>query len=371
MAVDALVRIDTEGAYANLLLAQVLARAALDARDRGFVTELVYGTTRMRRACDHLVDRFIIDTTVEPVVRAALRLGAYQLAFLGTPPHAAVDATVGVVPKRARGFVNAILRRVADHPVGPTEWPSDAVRLSYPDWIIDRLTTDLGASDAAASLAAMNEAGQVHVRDDGYRQDRASQLVAAAVEGGPGLRVADVCAAPGGKATAIAATGAAVYASDARVGRLSLVVSNRDGLHQRAMHVVGADGRALPWRSASFDRVLVDAPCSGLGALRRRPDARWRIVPEAVDRLVEVQKALVDEAVRVLAPGGMLVYSVCTLTNAESQGVDEHIAAAHPGLVAVPVADGPWRPFGRGARLLPYDADTDGMCMFRYVAAGS
>ncbi len=371
VAVDALVRIDTDGAYANLLLAQVLATAALDERDRGFVTELVYGTTRMRRACDHLVDRFIIDTTVEPAVRAALRLGAYQLAFLGTPPHAAVDATVGVVPKRARGFVNAILRRVAQHPVGPNEWPSDAVRLSYPDWLVERLTTDLGEADAAASLVAMNEPGQVHVRDDGYRQDRASQLVAAAVEGGPGLRVADVCAAPGGKATAIAATGATVFASDARVGRLSLVVANRNAHRLGAMHVVAADGRALPWPSASFDRVLVDAPCSGLGALRRRPDARWRIVPEAIDRLVEVQKALVDEAVRVLAPGGMLVYSVCTLTKAESLGVDEHIAATHPTLVAAPVDDGPWRPYGDGVRLLPYDADTDGMCMFRYVVAGS
>ena len=111
--------------------------------------------------------------------------------------------------------------------------------------------------------------------------------------------------------------------------------------------------------------MLVDAPCSGLGVLRRRPDARWRVDAGAVERLAEVQRALVDAAVRLVRPGGQLVYSVCTLTTAEGPGIDAHLAHHHPELTALPPPDGPWRPTGRGARLLPQDADTDGMYLLR------
>ena len=126
-------RIDTGGAYANLVLSAELDRSGLAGADRGFATDLVYGTTRRRRACDHLVDRFLV-RPVEPRVRNALRLGAYQLAFAGVAPHAAVGETVEVAPRPARGLVNAVLRRVADAPVS---WPDDATRLSVPDWILD------------------------------------------------------------------------------------------------------------------------------------------------------------------------------------------------------------------------------------------
>jgi transcription termination factor NusB len=183
LAIDALVRIERDGAYANLVVPQLLARSGLDTRDRGFVTELVYGTTRMRRACDHIVDRFLLSTDVDPPVRAALRVGAYQLAFAGVAPHAAVDATVGAVPKKVRGLVNAVLRRVAANPVGDDAWPDDATRLSYPDWIVERLVADLGRADAMDALATMNVAPPVTVRADGYRQDPSSQAVAALVGG--------------------------------------------------------------------------------------------------------------------------------------------------------------------------------------------
>src|SRR5690606_20689393 len=157
VAVRALVRIDAEGAYANLVVPALLADADLDERDRRFVTDLVYGTVRMQRACDWLCERFL-NRDIEPEVRAALRLGAYQLAFLGTPAHAAVDVTVEVAPRRARGLVNAVLRRVAGAiPEGDDDWPSLGVRLSYPDWIAERLTDDLGADDALGALAAMNQ----------------------------------------------------------------------------------------------------------------------------------------------------------------------------------------------------------------------
>ena len=362
VAVRVLRRVDEEGAYANLVLGHELTRASLSARDRAFVTELVYGTVRMRRACDFLVDRFV-SRDVDPAIRTVLRLGAYQLQWTAVPSHAAVAETVGLAPQRARGFVNAVLRRVADGR-GAVEWPDDATRLSYPDWIVDRLVADLGRPDALAALEQMDVAPTVHERADGYVQDEASQWVAALVDAAPGARVADVCAAPGGKATALAATGAVVFAADVRAARARVIVENAARLHH-ALPVVVVDGRAPAWRAAQFDRVLLDAPCSGLGALRRRPDARWRVTADAVDRLAALQRDLVDAAVDLLAPGGVLVYSVCSLTVAESLAIDAHIASAHPALEPLAAPGAPWRPWGRGALVLPHDAGTDGMFVLR------
>jgi 16S rRNA (cytosine967-C5)-methyltransferase len=364
VALDVLDRIDGEGAYANLALPAALDRSGLDGRDRGFATDLVYGTTRMRRACDFLVDRFLA-RPVEPGVRNALRLGAYQLVFAGVAPHAAVGETVAVAPRKARGLVNAVLRRVAETPVN---WPDDATRLSVPDWMAELLAADLGPGDAAAALAAMNEPATVAERPDGYVQDPASQQVAEAVGVAPGERVLDVCAAPGGKATALAAAGGWVVAADARPGRAGLVAANAARLRLGdRVAVVAADGTAPPWRPGSFDRVLVDAPCSGLGTLRRRADLRWRVEPEAVERLAALQGRLLAAAADLVRPGGALVYAVCTLTAAESTGVDAGLASRRPDLVPADTPGGPWRPWGRGAILLPQAAGTDGMCLFRYT----
>jgi 16S rRNA (cytosine967-C5)-methyltransferase len=368
LAIELLRRIDEDGAYANLVVPRALARSEFDPRDRRFVTEVVYGATRMRRACDHLVDRFLV-RPVEPAVRAALRAGAYQLHFMRTPPHAAVAATVAAVGGRARGLVNAVLRRVADSPVA---WPDEPTRLSYPDWIVDRLDADLGEAEARAALERMNEAAPVDERPDGYVQDRASQWVAGLVGAGPGDVVGDLCAAPGGKATALAEVGAVVVAGDASRRRAGLVAANAERLGLTAnVHVVAADGRHPPLAPACLDRVLLDAPCSGLGTLRRRPDARWRIDPDAVPRLARLQCELIEGAVSLVRPGGMLVYSVCTLTIAESIGVDDSIAEHRPDLVPLDPPPAPWRPWGRGARLLPQDAGTDGMALFRYLRTDS
>jgi 16S rRNA (cytosine967-C5)-methyltransferase len=378
VALDVLDRIDAEGAYANLALPPALERSGLDPRDRRFVTELVYGTTRMRRACDFLVDRYLAQP---PTGRArnTLRLGAYQVAFAGVPAHAAVSETVAVAPKSVRGLVNAVLRKVATDKV---HWPDDAVRLSVPDWVLERLTADLGVDDALAALEAMNEPAEVTERADGYVQDLASQQVAAAVDAGPGDLVIDLCAAPGGKATALAAAGAMVVAGDVRPPRARLVAGNaeRVGVADRVA-TVAADAAHPPFRPGVADRVLVDAPCSGLGTLRRRADLRWRTEAASVERLAELQRTLVGTAAELVAPGGMLVYSVCTLTAAESTGVDAWLAAERPEFepVALPGAMGsdagdaagaaPWAPWGRGGILLPQAAGTDGMCLFRYRRA--
>ncbi|MGH9067692.1 MAG: transcription antitermination factor NusB, partial [Acidimicrobiales bacterium] len=200
MAVAAMVRIE-DGAYANLALPEMLGRSGMAPRDRAFATELVYGATRMRRACDWLVDPHLRGP-VQPEVRAALRLGAYQLAFAGTPAHAAVSATVSAALPRARGLVNAVLRRVAGGL--PPSWPDAGTELSYPDWIVARLVEDLGPGPARAALERMNRPPPVSTREDGYVQDLGSQWVVELVGAQPGQRVADLCAAPGGKATALA-----------------------------------------------------------------------------------------------------------------------------------------------------------------------
>jgi len=364
LAIAALVRIDTEGAFANVVLPQMLAASDLDTRDRGFVTELVYGSTRRRRALDHVIDRYLVQDP-PPSARAALRLGAYQLIELGTPPHAAVSATVSAAPKRFRGLVNAILRKVAGAAFDGIDYPDSAIELSYPDWIADLLRSELGGDAADQAMRTMNKPAMVHRRDDGYIQDPSSQVVAAAVPAGPGDLVLDMCAAPGGKATALAARGARVIAADLRQSRVGMIVSNRSSLGLDDIHPLVADGLAAPFRPASFDAVLLDAPCSGLGALRRRPDARWRIQPSNIINLAGLQAELLSEAAGLVKPGGTLVYSVCTLTRAETIGPIEAALAsgALEGFEPQPSPEGAWQPSdgsANSALLLP-DDEHDGM----------
>ena len=211
----------------------------------------------------------------------------------------------------------------------------------------------------------MNVGAPSTARADGYVQDESSQFVGAAVGALAGERVADICAAPGGKATAMAASGALVAASDLRASRVSLIAANREKLDAASLLVAVADGTRLPYRDATFDRVLVDAPCSGLGALRHRPDARWRIQADAPDRLAALQFALLREAERVVKPGGVVLYSVCTLTDAETVAVDARVERELPSLVPVALGD-PWQPRGRGGQILPQLLDTDGMFAVRY-----
>ncbi|MFN8053231.1 MAG: transcription antitermination factor NusB [Acidimicrobiales bacterium] len=365
VALDALIEIEADGAYANLRLGPLLQKSGLDERDRRLVTELVYGTIRRRRSLDYLVDRFLVADPAPPA-RAALRLGAYQLRFTDIPDHAAVSATVDIAPKRFRGMVNAVLRKVATAPVN---WPDDATRLSYPDWIVDRLRADLGDDAALGALETMNRAPDVSVRDDGYTQDRSSQRVADALGVGDGDLVIDVCAAPGGKATALAAAGARVVAADQRAKRVGLLAGNIDRTAggrsgDATVWPLVADARHPAIRPGVADAVLVDAPCSGLGVLRRRADARWRITADDVDRLSGIQHDILDASAGLVGVGGLLAYSVCTLTRAETLDVAERFAAEHPEFEPQPSLPEPWTPWGSGSLLLPQADDSDGMALF-------
>jgi 16S rRNA (cytosine967-C5)-methyltransferase len=418
LALDALVRIE-DGAYAQVLVPSMLRDSNLRDRDRAFATDLVYGTVRAQRRLDDLVTRAATRPLhrLDPPVRAALRLGAYQLLH-DVPRHAAVSETVDALAARsprARGFGNAVLRALTR--LGPP-WPdppSDAVALSYPDWLVERLARDLGESDAHAALVAMNEPAAMTLRPnpreatadaleaelrsagvnvergllvpdalivrgigdpgalpavrDGRAtpQDQASQALVGVVDPRPGERIADVAAAPGGKATAIAErVGAegAVIALDIDAGRLRLVTEASNRLDLDNVHAVLADGRALPLTAARFDRVLLDAPCSGFGVLRRRPDARWRVSESSIGGLAALQRELLAAAAALVRPGGVLVYSVCTLTRAETIDVDEWAAQHLDGFDALPPPGAPWQPLGRGALLLPQAAGTDGMFVF-------
>ncbi|MEY2468061.1 MAG: rRNA (cytosine967-C5)-methyltransferase [Actinomycetota bacterium] len=365
VALDALVRIEDGHAYANLVMPALFERSSLDQRDRKFVTELVYGTTRMRRALDAALEPHL-KRDVEPLVRTVLRLGAYQLLYADVAPHAAVSTSVSLAPKRAQGFVNAVLRRVSE--AGLIETDDIGTRLSYPDWIVSRLRADLGDDDAVAALEAMNDAPRPHARADGYVQDPASGLVAELVDAQPGHRVADLCAAPGGKATALAhrVGDGVVVAADIRPGRVELVAQNAASTGTAAaLSPVIADGFAPPLRRAAFDRVLVDAPCSGLGVLHRRADARWRIEHDAVPTMASAGWRLLLAASELVATGGVLVYSVCTLTAAETVDVGSWAVDQLDGFTALDPPGAPWSRRGAGALLLPQTIGSDGMYILR------
>jgi 16S rRNA (cytosine967-C5)-methyltransferase len=419
LAIDALVRVEG-GAHANVLLPRLLRGQRLDARDRAFATDLVYGTLRRRGSIDYLLSQAMDRPAkkLDPPVQAALRVGVYQLVE-GVPAHAAVSETVNAAARRsrrARGFVNAVLRRVASF--GPSwRWPvgddidAIAIRSSHPPWIVARLLDDLGPADTHAVLDADNEPaavtlrvnrrfttsaalaeelrgigaqvrpgrlapGSLEVRGAGdlaslpavregraTPQDQASQAVVDIVAPRPGERVVDLAAAPGGKAGAIAerTEGGLVVAVDVNPHRLQLVGDAAVRLGLSGLVAIQADGRRPPLRAGTFDRVLVDAPCSGLGVLRRRPDARWRVRPESVALLAQLQRELLGAAAALVRPGGAVVYAVCTVTWAETREVDAWAASELPHLVAVPPPGPPWRPWGRGGLLLPFAAGTDGM----------
>jgi 16S rRNA (cytosine967-C5)-methyltransferase len=418
VALDALLRIE-DGAFAHILVPQLLRGSRLEARDRALVTDLVYGTVRHQRALDFLLAAVSSRPigSLDPSVRAALRLGAYQL-MIGVPAHAAVGETVGTVDERARGYANGVLRALARK--GPPfplpegrDAESVALRTSHPDWIVRLLFDAFGETDATATLELDNapppvtlrvnlvrttvEAltaelaaagvdvepgalvpGAVLVRHSGdlavlpavaegraTPQDQASQAVVAVLDPQPGERVLDVASAPGGKATAAAERmrGAGiVVAADLHLGRVRTVsrAADRIGVAATVATLV-ADGRSPAVRDGAFDRVIVDAPCSGLGVLRRRPDARWRVQPTDVLDLAALQKLLLAATARAVKPGGRLVYAVCTLTPEETVGVDEWARGALPEFTADAPPASPWRPHGRGAILLPSDAQTDGM----------
>jgi 16S rRNA (cytosine967-C5)-methyltransferase len=350
-----LLRVFEEDAYADR--AFPAAAAGLDERDRALAQRLAYGTIQRVRTLDHGIEALGRRPVakLDPPVRAALRLGAYQLAFAEVAVHAAVNESVELVRaagvERAVSFTNAVMRRLAlglrelmeALPEGTAT--ESALRHSYPDWVAELWWRELGPDEALALMRAQNEPletvvrrnerkpaevagepdpeipGALHVeRVDGqalrqgliWPQSRGSQLAGLAVGSRDGERVLDLCAAPGGKATQLAGD---VTAVELHAGRARELEENCARLGAN-VHVLNADALELPPDLRDFDRVLVDAPCSGLGVLASRPDLRWRAKP-----LPELQRDLLAVAAERVKPGGTVLYSVCTISAAENEEV--------------------------------------------------
>jgi 16S rRNA (cytosine967-C5)-methyltransferase len=346
-AYETVFRVFEQDAYADRALRTAVA--SLDQRDRAFAQRLSYGTIQRLRTLDHAIGQLGRRPVrkLDPPVRAALRLGAYELGFMQTPRHAAVNEAVELVRRagleRAVAFTNAVLRRVADGIEALLEsLPEGALKHSYPDWVEQVWTRDFGREQALALMRAQNEAPETVVRlirgeiegeptdiPGAYRvervdedalaegriwpQSRGSQLAGLVVGAREGERTLDLCAAPGGKATMLAGD---VTAVEKHPGRARELEENAARLGATNVSVVCADALELPPELRDYDRALVDAPCSGLGVLASRPDLRWRAEP-----LPELQLALMRAAGDRVRTGGTIVYSVCTLNADENEAI--------------------------------------------------
>lgn len=396
IAFEVLRRVEEGGAYASRALDAALAQAgALDPREAGLATELVYGTLRRALSLDAALaphSRRALPA-LDPAARVALRLGAYQLLHLRTPPHAAVGETValakGVDHGRAAGFVNAVLRALARTPASPAPPPFDrdpaghvAAAESLPRWLAEEWVSWLGAEEARALAAAMNAPAPLAVRSprrdelvllaraagldasptsrspDGALlrgasvaelaralatrpdvpfqvQDEGAQLVArlaAAGLQGRRAKVLDACAAPGGKAFHLAellGEGSEVVAVEIHPRKAEELAREaaRRGLPVRAVCADAA--RPVPGlEEGSFDAVLVDAPCAGLGTLRRHPELKLRRAPGDLERMAALQRAILGNASRYARPGAAVTYAVCSLSRAEGPEVAAALLAA-------------------------------------------
>ncbi|RMF87687.1 MAG: 16S rRNA (cytosine(967)-C(5))-methyltransferase, partial [Nitrospirae bacterium] len=403
-------------------LAELLDRTPLPAADRRLLHALYLGVCRNRPWLDHCLaprlDRPL--SALDPVVLDVLRLGAFQLLCLErVPDHAAVAESVALCRAagagRAAGLVNAVLRRLARDPLPPPAPPGAAglaLATGMPAWLAERFAARHGLRRARAWLAALNtpppgvcvrlnplraDPGAVRARlaaaglrlepaplgrhalrvhgaeprrlpglAEGwlYPQDAASQWVAELLDPAPGSRLLDACAAPGGKASHLAALAGPegrVVAVERDPGRARRLAANLERLGAEQVEVVVADAAAYR-PGAPFDAILLDAPCTGLGVLRRHPEIRWRRTPEAIAEAAALQGRLLAAVARHLRPGGRLVYAVCSTEPEEGEAVVAAFLASHPHfrpdpLDAVPAAVAEVAP--GGYRTLPHRAPVD------------
>jgi len=302
------------GGYASDLL---LSRSAgLDTRDAGLASAIVFGALRYQAQLDYLIERYSgRKLRFDPEVRIALRMGIYQLRYLERiPPHAAVAESVELV-KRARkhsaaGFVNAVLRKVNREPV---EWPNREIELSCPEWLLARWERNYGA-ETAIGIARAALAEPVEYTRGGRIQDIGSQSIVPLLRLLPGQSFLDLCAAPGNKTAQALESGVRAIACDLHYRRLALMKS-------LTPHLLVLDGtRPLPF-ARPFDRILVDAPCSGTGTFGRNPEIKWRLTSADLADQQRRQVALLANARASLDPRGLLVYSTCSLEPEENEAV--------------------------------------------------
>lgn len=412
-----------DGTFSSFALSA--ADPELSPLDRALCHELVMGVLRWQLQLDAIIEHFAKRKiqTLDPPVLLALRLGVYQLRFLSrVPASAAVNESVNLVGRArlssARSFVNAVLRSVAREPdYSPSANISDslerlAVEASHPSWLLKRWAAAFGIEHAELFARTNNETPPVAMRvvtsmadensvldelrsagavvtssdiakhawrvsgataklrelvqrGEVYIQDEASQLVGEVLNARPGDRVLDLCAAPGGKTTLIAdraSDGASIVAMDISPRRLTTVAQTIElhRLNSIRLMVADADG-TLPFLDKSFDRVLLDAPCSGTGTLRHNPEIRWRLTEDDIIRLAAQQTRFLQNASAVLKPGGVLVYSTCSVEPEENEGAVKDFLAANRQYQQIPVPVKPELLVAEGAaRTWPHRDGTDG-----------
>lgn len=307
-----------KGGYAT----DLLRREQGDSRDLALAESIVLGCMRYQSQLDYLIAYFSGKTTkLDDEVRIALRIGIYQLRYLDRiPAHAAINASVDLVKqarkRSAAGFVNAVLRKVNRDPI---PWPDLATELSMPPWLLARWQSHYGTEAATAIARAALEEPTTTINPETQRQqDPGAQSIVPLLDVQPGMFALDLCAAPGNKTAQITARGARVIACDRYLKRLASVDA-------AASRVILDAGTPLPFLRA-FDRILLDAPCSGTGTLARNPEIKWRLREEDLPRFTELQHRMLANALACLKPGGVLVYSTCSLEREEN----EDVVASHP-----------------------------------------
>jgi 16S rRNA (cytosine967-C5)-methyltransferase len=391
-ALEILIRVNHEGAYADVLLGNRLPE--FEPNDRGLITLLVLGTLAWRDGLDFEIERLASRTLkkIDGAVLEILRLGLFQLRHLDRiPQHAVVDTAVTIAnsnraTRDASGFINAVLRKATRQPAPSFEIANDdigtlALKYSHPRWMAERFIASFGRADAESIMAADNEAAPTAIRlnlaratrdeiiaritDDGLEiaaqgrfpetlilkgsphpesrsfseglfhvQSEASQIIAHLLTPSPGATVVDCSAAPGGKATHLAEMVGArgrVIALDVNFAGLRTTRDIAQRLGHRNVSLARADiNNAIPLRPASFDYVLLDAPCAGTGTLRQHPEIRWRLRPSDPARMAKLQLTMLRNAAALLRPGGAMVYSVCSLMPEEGRDVVARFRADNP-----------------------------------------
>lgn len=436
LALKILYQVQEEGAYANLALDKALFSCHwLDTRDRGLITEIVYGSVKYVGKLDYILNQFA-STKVHKMdawTRNILRMALYQILFLDKVPNsAAVNEAVKLAKRYGHvdKFVNAVLRNLL-RGLDKIVWPEKEtdpvqylmVQYSFPQWMVERFLKQYGLEQAEQLCRYYNQPASLWIRTNTLKttraalkqtledagltvqesrhtpeglkietavnlhqleafqqglftvQDESSMLVALAAEPAPGQRVLDVCSAPGGKTTHMAQlmkNKGCIYACDIHQHRLDLIAENCQRLGITNVELVLQDGTKLTERwQEPFDVVLCDVPCSGLGVLGRRPDARWVKDAENITDLCEVQTKILNQAAQLVAPGGTLIYSTCTITPEENQEMVLQFLQQHEEFALDETLTDCWLNMDKGdvgyVQFLPFVDDMDGFFIARMV----
>lgn len=422
LALDSLLACEKCGRYTNLEIDSGLRNTSLSAADKGLYTRLVYGVIERRITLDYVLDRYAKTKTadMEPAVRMALRMGVYQLAFMDRiPPHAAVSETVELVPRRSKGFVNAILRSFLRDDCRcplPAESPAEfylSVKYSFPEEICALYLADYGRETTEMLLSAFNQEPPIGIRvntlrhtteealallesdatttdipgmltaatltdtirtglekGDWFVQDPASRICTLAVDAKPDEVVVDTCACPGGKSFSMGldmAGRGTLYAFDLHENKLSLIRRTGERLGLSALLQVAKRDARTPDEAllGKADKVLCDAPCSGLGVVAKKPDIRYKEL-SAIEGLPDIQRSILTGAAAYVRPGGVLVYSTCTLRKAENEDVVQDFLENHPDFALCPFSVGAIQSEGM-LTLLPHLYGTDGFFVAKMI----